>query len=53
MRLCYLIAFLFYFTNTKFAKNTIFDHALSNLSEYDFFEKPLKNQIPKKRCNSI
>ena len=22
----------------------IFDHALSNLSEYDFFEKPLKIQ---------
>ena len=48
MRLCFLIAFLFYVNNIKYAKNTIFDHALSNLSEYDFFEKPLKNHIPKK-----
>ena len=45
MRLCYLLSFLFYFINIKFAENTIFDHALSNLSEYDFFEKPLKNHI--------
>jgi len=48
MRLCYLIAILFYMNNIKYAKNTIFDHALSNLSKYDFFEKPLKNHIPKK-----
>ena len=39
---------LFYINNIKYAKNTIFDHSLSNLSEYDFFEKPLKNHIPKK-----
>ena len=47
MKLCYLIAFLFYITNIKYAKNTIFDHALSNLSDYDFFEKPLNKHIPK------
>ena len=48
MRLYYLIAFLSYINNVKHTKNTIFDHALSNFSEYDFFEKPLKKHIPKK-----
>ena len=48
MRLCYLIVSLFYITNINYSKNTIFDQAHPNLSEHDFFEKPLKNHISKK-----
>ena len=47
MRFYYLLSIFFCFINVNSAKNTIFDHALSNLSDYDFFEKPLNKHIPK------
>ena len=47
MRSCHLLAIVFCFINVNFAENPIFDHALSNLSDYDFFEKPLNKHIPK------
>ena len=49
MRLCYLIAFLFNIIKIVSAKNTIFDQVLSNLSEYDFFEKLIKISLPRTR----
>ena len=40
--------FLFLYTNSVFSSHPIFDHALTNLSDYKFFELPIKNQIPNK-----
>ncbi len=47
MRFYYLLSIFFCFSNANSAKNTIFDHALSKLSNYDFFEKSLNKHIPK------
>ena len=42
-----IVSFFFCFTCSIYASNKIFDHALLYLSDYDFFEKPLKKHIPK------
>ena len=47
MKVARKLVIYFCFTSFIFAFNSIFDHAHTYLSEYDFFEKPLKKHNPK------